>query len=166
MTINIFDFDFAVLDVNDESVVFERPIYHARVSEAAPRGHFISKVSAYDPDIMDSLRFAIIGQSHHYGTAFEIDEKSGLSRSIPYIFLPFFLYKTRQERFLLFLFSSTKRYDMFCRVIYPFPVWFAWWFWFGNPFLQLIDCPPQNIIVKQENCLPLTFLLTFELLFI
>ncbi|ODM96507.1 Protocadherin Fat 1 [Orchesella cincta] len=67
--------DVLMLDVNDESVVFERPFYQARVSEAAPRGHFISKVSAYDPDIMDSLRFAIVGQSHHQ-TAFEIDEKS------------------------------------------------------------------------------------------
>lgn len=66
--------------MNDESVIFERPVYHARVSEAAPRGHFISKVSAYDPDVMDSLRFAIVGQSH-YQTAFEIDEKSGLSRT-------------------------------------------------------------------------------------
>lgn len=116
----LFFFSFAVLDVNDESVVFERPIYHARVSEAAPRGHFISKVSAYDPDIMDSLRFAIIGQSHHYGTAFEIDEKSGLSRSLPYVFF----FSQIQDK-LLFHYK-TIRYVLQSNL--SLSCLLAWWF--------------------------------------
>jgi hypothetical protein len=67
------------VDINDSGVVFEKSQYVARVSELAPRGHFISKVSAYDPDSVDSLRYAIVGHNH-YQSAFEIDEKSGKSR--------------------------------------------------------------------------------------
>jgi len=67
---------FSVVDINDSGLIFERSVYSARVSELAPRGHFIVKVSAYDPDSVDSLRYAIVGHNH-YQSAFEIDDKSG-----------------------------------------------------------------------------------------
>ncbi|CAG7823399.1 unnamed protein product [Allacma fusca] len=65
-----------VVGINDQGPLFEKSVYAAKVSEVAPRGHFVAKITAYDPDLMDTLRYAIVGYYHK--NAFDIDEKSGI----------------------------------------------------------------------------------------
>lgn len=75
LTINSFIF-FTVVDINDSGVVFEKNVYYARISESVQRGHFVTKISAYDPDSVDHIKYSIIGHSH-YHMPFDINPDAG-----------------------------------------------------------------------------------------
>ncbi|XP_035710399.1 fat-like cadherin-related tumor suppressor homolog isoform X3 [Folsomia candida] len=68
-----------VVDINDSGVVFEKNVYYARISESVQRGHFVTKISAYDPDSVDHIKYSIIGHSH-YHMPFDINPDAGVVR--------------------------------------------------------------------------------------
>ncbi|XP_077575888.1 protocadherin Fat 1a [Stigmatopora nigra] len=66
-----------VTDLNDNAPVFVQPVYEASVSELAPRGHFVTRVQAWDADDSDSdkLEFAIV--SGNEDQSFAVDKHTG-----------------------------------------------------------------------------------------
>lgn len=57
----IFSFALKVLDLNDNAPIFEQTSYSCALSQHAQRGHFVTVVSASDPDFIDqdNLLYAI-----------------------------------------------------------------------------------------------------------
>lgn len=67
-----------VMDLNDNPPMFSQNVYHAAVSELAPRGHFVTQVQASDADSSDSakLEFSILSGNEEQN--FAIDKNSGV----------------------------------------------------------------------------------------
>ncbi|CAL4064237.1 unnamed protein product, partial [Meganyctiphanes norvegica] len=67
-----------VLDMNDNPPVFEQQPQLCVVTEGATRGHFVSKLSAWDQDDsdMDRLAYSIVDGNHHQ--AFDISSTTGV----------------------------------------------------------------------------------------
>lgn len=65
-----------VVDINDSGVVLEKNLYQAKISESVPLGHVVAKISAYDPDSVDFVKYSIIGHSYHQ-SPFDIDAGTG-----------------------------------------------------------------------------------------
>lgn len=66
-----------VVNINDNAPYFSKPLYNARLSEDAPKGHTVAKVSAMDLDDLDTLRYAIMGE-YYKQNVFEIEKSSGV----------------------------------------------------------------------------------------
>lgn len=66
-----------VLDMNDNPPAFPQLSYSCAVSELAPRGQFVMRVAASDPDSSDRdrLAYSIVGGNE--AQAFAIDRKTG-----------------------------------------------------------------------------------------
>jgi hypothetical protein len=65
-----------VVDINDSGVVFEKNVYFAQISESVGRNHFVAKVSAYDPDSVDRIKYSIVGHSY-FQSPFDIHPETG-----------------------------------------------------------------------------------------
>ncbi|XP_042145867.1 fat-like cadherin-related tumor suppressor homolog isoform X2 [Ixodes scapularis] len=67
-----------VLDMNDNPPAFPQLSYSCAVSELAPRGQFVMRVAASDPDSSDRdrLAYSIVGGNE--AQAFAIDRKTGI----------------------------------------------------------------------------------------
>jgi len=61
---------------NDNSPYFSKPLYTARLSEDAPMGQTVGKVTAVDLDDLDTLRYTIVGD-YHKTNVFDMDKTSG-----------------------------------------------------------------------------------------
>ena len=74
-TANIY---ITVLDINDNPPVFENNTPRCTVSQAVPRNHFVTMVTAYDRDVTDypKLTYSII--SGNEKQVFSIDASSGI----------------------------------------------------------------------------------------
>ncbi|CAN8006700.1 unnamed protein product, partial [Ixodes hexagonus] len=68
----------AVVDMNDNAPAFPQLSYSCAVSELAPRGQFVTRVAASDPDESDRdrLAYAIVGGNE--AQAFAIDRRTGI----------------------------------------------------------------------------------------
>ncbi|XP_078601386.1 protocadherin Fat 1-like isoform X2 [Branchiostoma floridae x Branchiostoma japonicum] len=67
-----------VLDLNDNAPQFDQPSYDCMISELAPRGHFVTKVSASDADSTDNNRLVYAIVSGNEQMNFVIDPKTGI----------------------------------------------------------------------------------------
>ena len=67
-----------VLDVSDNPPRFEKSVYECTISDLAKKGHFVTKVTAVDPDVTDQewLAYRIVSGNVH--NAFQVHEKTGV----------------------------------------------------------------------------------------
>ncbi|KAG7250668.1 hypothetical protein CRUP_007500, partial [Coryphaenoides rupestris] len=75
-TMQIF---ITVLDVNDNSPVFTKPIYNAKIMENSPKGTRLTTVSATDKDKGSNgdVSYIISNSKHRLTELFQVDKKSG-----------------------------------------------------------------------------------------
>uniref|UniRef100_A0A8C5C7I8 Protocadherin gamma-A8-like n=1 Tax=Gadus morhua TaxID=8049 RepID=A0A8C5C7I8_GADMO len=68
-----------VLDANDNSPVFTKPIYNAKVMENSPKGTKLTTVSATDKDKGSNgdISYLISNSKHRLTELFQVDKKSG-----------------------------------------------------------------------------------------